>query len=93
MKLDKSMFPMNMNMVELKEKKVMVRPSQTKSTKEKEVVIWEESQLRMIKPKSPKTGQWKKNEKNKPQSRPKAIFDILMPKYKEGRAGMMEHEN
>jgi hypothetical protein len=52
MKLDKDSFPMNMNMVELDGKKVLVRPSQAKSTKDKEVVIGEEQLLRMIKPKS-----------------------------------------
>jgi hypothetical protein len=32
----------------------------------------------MIKPQSPKDDQWKKNEKSKPQSHPKATFDIFM---------------
>jgi hypothetical protein len=47
----------------------------------------------MIKPKSPKDGQWKKNERSKSQSHPKATFDILMAKYKEGRADIKECEN
>jgi hypothetical protein len=42
MKLDKDLFPMNMNMVELDGKKVRVQPSQAESTKGKEVVIGEE---------------------------------------------------
>jgi hypothetical protein len=42
MKLDKDMFPTNMNMVELEGKEVLVRPSQTETTKGKEVVIREE---------------------------------------------------
>jgi hypothetical protein len=29
-----------------------------------------------------------KNERGKPQRRPKATFNILMAKYKEGRAGI-----
>jgi hypothetical protein len=49
---------MNMNMVELNRKKVMVRPSQAKSTKGKEVVLGEEQSPRMIKPKSLKDNQW-----------------------------------
>jgi hypothetical protein len=53
MKPDKDLFPTNMNMVELEGKKVMVRPSQAESTKGKEVIIGEERQPRMIKPKSP----------------------------------------
>jgi hypothetical protein len=55
------------------------------STQGKEVVIGEEWPLRMIKPKSPKDGQWKKNDGGKLQCHPKATFDILMAKYKEGR--------
>jgi hypothetical protein len=41
-KLDKDPFLANMNMVELDGKKILVRPSQTESTKGKEVVIGEE---------------------------------------------------
>jgi hypothetical protein len=42
MKLKKDPFPINMNMVELEGKKVLVWPSQTESTKGKEVIIREE---------------------------------------------------
>jgi hypothetical protein len=56
LKLDKDPFPTNMNMVELDGKKVLVRPSQTESTKGKEGVIGEEQPPRMIKPKSLKDG-------------------------------------
>jgi hypothetical protein len=66
MKLDKDSFPVNMNMVEIDGKKVLVRPSQAKSTKGKKVIIGEERPPRMIKPKSPKDGQWQKNEGSKP---------------------------
>jgi hypothetical protein len=54
MKLNKDPFLANMNMVELDGKKVLVRPSQSESTKSKEIVIGEERPPRMIKPKSPK---------------------------------------
>jgi hypothetical protein len=57
MKLDKEPFPVNMNMVELDEKKVLVQPSQAESTKGKNVVIGEERPPRMIKPKSLKDDQ------------------------------------
>jgi hypothetical protein len=67
MKLDKDLFSVNMNMVEIDGKKVMVWPSQAKSTKGKEVVIGEERPSRMIKQKSPNDGQWKKNKGSKPQ--------------------------
>jgi hypothetical protein len=36
---------------------------------------------------------WQKNKRNKPQQNPKAIFDILLAKYKKGRADIREHEN
>jgi hypothetical protein len=42
MKLDKDPFSTNMNMVELDGKRVLVLPSQAKSTKGKEIVIGEE---------------------------------------------------
>jgi hypothetical protein len=62
-------------------------------TKGKKVVIGQERPPRMIKPKSPKDGQWQKNEVGKPQRRPKATSDILLVKYKEGRADVRGHEN
>jgi hypothetical protein len=64
-----------------------------KMTKGKEVIIGEERLSRMIKSKSPKDGQWQKNEGAKPQCRPKATFDIPMAKYKQGRASIRGHEN
>jgi hypothetical protein len=64
--LDKDLFLTNMHMVELDVKKVLVRPSQAELTKGKGVVIGEEWPLRMIKPKSLKDGQWRKNEGSKP---------------------------
>jgi hypothetical protein len=86
-KLDKDPFSVNMNMIELKGKKVLVRPSQTETTKGKDIIIGEE------RPKSPKDGQWQKNEGSKLQRRPKATFDIFMAKYKEGRAEVRGHKN
>jgi hypothetical protein len=52
----------------------------------KDIIVGEERPPRMIKPKSLKDDQWQKNEGGKPQQRPNATFDILMAKYKEGRA-------
>jgi hypothetical protein len=71
----------------------MVRPSQAVSTKGKKAIIGQERQPRMIKPKNPEIGQWKKNERSKSQSCPKATFDILMAKYREGRADNRGHKN
>jgi hypothetical protein len=65
MKLDKDPFPVNMNMVELEGKKVLVRPSQTESTKGKDIIVGEERPPGMIKPKNLKGGQWQKNEGGK----------------------------
>jgi hypothetical protein len=42
LKLDKDPFPVNMNMVNLDWKKVLLWPSQAKSTKGMEVIIGEE---------------------------------------------------
>jgi hypothetical protein len=42
MKLNKDSFLVNMNMVELNGKKVLIRPSQTKLTKGKDIIIGEE---------------------------------------------------
>jgi hypothetical protein len=58
LKLDKDLFPKNMNIIELDGKKVLIQPSQAESTKGKEVVIGEKRPPMMIKPKSPKDGQW-----------------------------------
>jgi hypothetical protein len=56
MKLEKDLFPANMNMVKLDGKKILVWPSQAESIKGKEVVIGEERQPRMIRPKNPEIG-------------------------------------
>jgi hypothetical protein len=56
MKLDEDPPQVNMNMVELDGKKVLVQPSQAESTKGKEVIIGEERQPRMIRPKNPEIG-------------------------------------
>jgi hypothetical protein len=93
MKLNKDPFSANMNTVELDGKKVLVQPSQAKSTKGKEVIIGEERQPRMIRPKNPEIGRWKKNERSKPRSRPKITFNILMAKYRDGQADFRGHKN
>jgi hypothetical protein len=93
MKLNKDPFFMSMNIVELDGKKVIVWPSQTELIKGKEVVIGEERPQRMIKLKSLEDGQWKKNERSMPQQHPKATFNILLAKYKEGRADVRGCKN
>jgi hypothetical protein len=65
MKLDKDPFLANMNTVELDGMKVLVQPSQAESTNGNEVVIGEERQPRMVRPKNLEIGRWKKNERSK----------------------------
>jgi hypothetical protein len=55
-KLDKDPFLANMNTVKLDGKKVLVQPSQAESTKGKEILVGEERQLRMIRPKNLEIG-------------------------------------
>jgi hypothetical protein len=96
LKLDEDLLQVNMNTVELEGKKVLVHPSQAELTKGKKVIIGEERQSmmpRMIRPKNPKIGRWKRNEKSKPRSHPKATFDIRMAKYRGGKAIIRGHKN
>jgi hypothetical protein len=93
MKLDNDPLQVNMNTVELEGKKVLVCPSQTESAKGKDVVMGEERQPRMIRPKNLEIGQLKKNERSKPRSRPKSTFNILMAKYRDGKANIRGREN
>jgi hypothetical protein len=60
MKLNEDPLQVNMNMVELEGKKVLVRPSQAESTKGKKVIIGDERQPRMIRPKNKKIGRRKR---------------------------------
>jgi hypothetical protein len=57
MKLDMDPFPIGM--VELMNKKVLVRTDQAKMTKGKNVVISDELHNRMIKPHNMEIGRWK----------------------------------
>jgi hypothetical protein len=93
MKLNKDLFSANMNMVELDGKKVLVQPSHAELTKGKDVIIGEERQPRMIRPKNLEIGRWKKNERSKPRSCSKVTFNIIMAKYRDGKASIRGHEN
>jgi hypothetical protein len=59
MKLDTDPFPIGM--VELMDKKVLVRTDQAKTTKGENVVVFDELCNRMIKPQNPDIGVWKEN--------------------------------
>jgi hypothetical protein len=56
MKLDEHPLQVNMNTIELEGEKVLVRPSQAELIDGKKVVIGEERQPRMIRPKNLKIG-------------------------------------
>jgi hypothetical protein len=79
MKLDTDSFPVGM--VELMDKKVLVRTDQAKTTKGKNVVIFNELHNRMIKPHNPKIGMWKENVVWKLAKRVKPMSAILIEKY------------
>jgi hypothetical protein len=79
MKLDTDSFPVGM--VELMDKKVLVHTDQAKTTKGKNVVVFDEFHNRMIKPHNPKIGMWKENVVWKPAKRVKPMSAILIEKY------------
>jgi hypothetical protein len=59
MKLNTDQFPIDM--VELMNKKVLVRTDQAEMTKDKNVVVSDELRNRMIKPHNSDIGMWKEN--------------------------------
>jgi hypothetical protein len=59
MKLDTDPFPIGM--VELMDKKVLVRTNQAETTKGKNVAVSDELCNQIIKPHNPKIGMWKEN--------------------------------
>jgi hypothetical protein len=79
MKLDIDSFPIGM--VELMDKKVLVRMDQAEMTKGKNVVVSDELRNRMIKPHNSKIGMWKENVLHKPAKRVKPTLVMLIEKY------------
>jgi hypothetical protein len=59
MKLDTYLFPVGM--VELEQKKILVRTNQAETTKGRNVVVFVDLRNRMIKPHNPEVGMWKEN--------------------------------
>jgi hypothetical protein len=59
MKLDMDPFPVGM--VELEQKKILVRTDQAETTKGRNVVVSDDLRNRMIKPHNPEVGMWKEN--------------------------------
>jgi hypothetical protein len=56
MRLDAYPFPVNMNMINLKEKQVLVWTSQANTTKGKRVIVLDEPKLRTITLRNPELG-------------------------------------
>jgi hypothetical protein len=68
-------------MVELINKKVLVHTDQAKTTKGKNVVVFDELRNWMIKPHNPEIGVWKENVLQKPTKRVKPTLAMLIEKY------------
>jgi hypothetical protein len=79
MKLDT--YPFSIGMVDLMDKKVLVRTNQVETTKGKNVVVSDELRNRMIKPHNLEIGVWKENMLRKLAKRVKLISAILIKKY------------
>jgi hypothetical protein len=79
MKLDINPFPIDA--INFEEKKVLVRTDQATTTAGKNVVVSDDLRIRMMKPRHPEVGVWKKNtwRKHRPEWRPTSTF--LMEKY------------
>jgi hypothetical protein len=78
MKLDTDPFPVNM--VELGEKKILVRSSQASTMKGKNIIISDELRNRMVKPHNPEVGVWKENYVKRPVQRVKPTSNMLIKK-------------
>jgi hypothetical protein len=63
MKLDTDPFPMNMNMINFEEKKILVSTSLDESTQRKNVIVSAAPWVKMVKPRSPEPGVWKTNQR------------------------------
>jgi hypothetical protein len=79
MKLDTNPFPVGM--VELMNKKILVRTDQVETTKGKNVVIFDDLRNRMIKPHNIEVVMWKENVLRKSVKRVKPMSAMLIKKY------------
>jgi hypothetical protein len=73
--------PFLVGMVELMDKKVLMRTDQAETTKGKNVVISDELRNRMIKPHNSEIGEWKENVLRKLPKRIKPTSAMLIEKY------------
>jgi hypothetical protein len=79
MKLD--VDPFLVSIVNLGEKKILVRTDQAVTTRGKNVVMLDELRSRMMKPRSPEVSVWKENIYHAPKHRVKSTSSMLMDKY------------
>jgi hypothetical protein len=79
MKLDTD--PFTVSMVNLEEKKIMVRSDQANSTKGKNVIVSDELRNKMIKPHNPEPDIWKENTRKGHTQRVKPTSSLLIEKY------------
>jgi hypothetical protein len=79
MKLDTNPFPVSM--VELEQKKILVRTDQAKTTKGKHVVVSDNLRNWMIRPHNLEVGVWKGNVQRKLAKRVKPTLAMLIEKY------------
>jgi hypothetical protein len=79
MKLNTDTFLVGM--VELMDKKVLVRTDQAETNKGKHIVVFDELHNQMIKPHNPEIGMWKENVSWKPAKRLKPMSAMLIEKY------------
>jgi hypothetical protein len=81
MKLDTDSFPIGM--VELEQKKILVRTYQAETTKGRNVVVSDDLRNQMIKPHNPEVGMWKENVQRKPARKVNPTSAMLIEKYQQ----------
>jgi hypothetical protein len=79
MKLDTDSFPIGM--VELEQKKILLRTYQAETTKGRNVVVSDDLRNQMIKPHNPEVGMWKENVQRKPARKVNPTSAMLIEKY------------
>jgi hypothetical protein len=79
MKLDTDAFPVGM--VNLEEKKVLVRSDLEGTTMGKNVIVSDDLRNKMIKPRNPEPGVWKENVRWEPAWRMKPTSSMLIERY------------
>jgi hypothetical protein len=90
MKLDTEPFPTNVNVIDFKDKKVLVRPSQSDTARGKWAIISDEPRAKIVKPKSPELGVWKVSKRRWPGPKVKPTSSMLLEKYTRQRQRVLQ---